>query len=85
MFFLIMFYLTQPNPNLPYPTQPELTRPTNRQSPTMLPENVLTLRTPLYPTVPHLATLIIIKIFAPLSILSEDEWGDLECPYKAGQ
>jgi len=29
--------------------------------------------------------LIIIKIIAPLSILNEDEWGDLECLYKACQ
>jgi len=28
---------------------------------------------------------IIIIIIAPLSILSEDEWGDLECLYKACQ
>jgi len=30
-------------------------------------------------------TIIIIIIIAPLSILSEDEWGDLECLHKACQ
>jgi len=30
-------------------------------------------------------TIIIIIIIAPLSILSEDVWGDLECLYKACQ
>jgi len=30
-------------------------------------------------------TTIIIIIIAPLGILSEDEWGDLECLYKACQ
>jgi len=29
--------------------------------------------------------IIIIIIIAPLNILSEDEWGDLECLYKACQ
>jgi len=29
--------------------------------------------------------IIILLIIAPLSILSEDEWGDLECRYKARQ
>jgi len=29
--------------------------------------------------------MIIIIIIAPLRILSEDEWGDLECLYKACQ
>jgi len=28
---------------------------------------------------------IIIIIIAPLTIVSEDQWGDLECPYKACQ
>jgi len=30
-------------------------------------------------------TIIIIIIIAPLTIVSEDQWGDLECPYKACQ
>jgi len=30
-------------------------------------------------------SIIIITTIAPLIILSEDEWGDLECPYKACQ
>jgi len=29
--------------------------------------------------------IIIIIIIVPLSILSEDQWGDLECQYKACQ
>jgi len=29
--------------------------------------------------------LIIIIIIAPLTIVSEDQWGDLECMYKACQ
>jgi len=29
--------------------------------------------------------IIIIIIIAPLSIVSEDEWGDLECQYKSAE
>jgi len=30
-------------------------------------------------------TTIIIIIIAPLTIVKEDQWGDLECPHKACQ
>jgi len=31
------------------------------------------------------AILLLIKIIAPLTIVSEDQWGDLECLHKACQ
>jgi len=30
----------------------------------------------------YLIIIIIIIIIAPLGILNEDKWGDLECPYR---
>jgi len=33
----------------------------------------------------HLKDVIIIIIIAPLTIVTDDQWGDLECLYKACQ